>query len=50
MHRNYRWEMNESETAELKLNKSEPTLNVKTALYFLRKLQHQIHRMTEPER
>lgn len=32
----------------IEVNESEPALNVKTAVYFLSNVLHQIHRMMEP--
>lgn len=32
----------------IRVNESEPALNVKTAVYFLSSVLHQIHRMMEP--
>jgi hypothetical protein len=34
----------------IEVNDSEPALNVKTAIYFLSNVVHQIHRMMEPDR
>jgi hypothetical protein len=33
----------------IEVNESEPALNVRTAVYFLTNVQHQIHRMMEPD-
>jgi hypothetical protein len=32
----------------IEVNENEPGLNVKTAIYFLSNVMHQIHRMMEP--
>lgn len=37
-------------TVTIEVNESEPALNVRTAIYFLTNVQHQIHRMMEPEK
>jgi hypothetical protein len=36
-------------TVTIEVNADEPPLNVRTAIYFLTSVQHQIHRMMEPE-
>ena len=37
-------------TLTIEVNENEPPLNVRTAIYFLGNVQHQIHRMMEPDR
>jgi hypothetical protein len=37
-------------TLTIEVNADEPPLNVRTAIYFLGNVQHQIHRMMEPDR
>ena len=43
------WEFPEGRLT-IEVNPDEPPLNVRTAIYFLGNVQHQIHRMMEPDR
>ncbi len=36
-------------TLTIEVNEGEPPLNIRTAIYVLTNVQHQIHRMMEPD-